>query len=198
MRVIAGLLKGRKLLEIKTPSIRPTSDRVKEALFSILGNRIIDCRFLDLFAGSGSVGIEAYSRGAEEVIFIDSNKESIKILKSNLTITGISDSVEVYNTDYSNAVNKLAEKKRSFDMIFIDPPYKKDIAYDVVKKIFKSNILSDYGIIIIEQSEKDFVHEKIEAYELVKKKTYGNTLLLFYLSKVVDREEFNENMRISR
>jgi len=198
LRVIAGLLKGRKLLEIKAQNIRPTSDRVKEAMFSILGNRVINCRFLDLFAGSGSVGIEAYSRGADEVIFIDSNKESIKVLKDNLTITGILDSIEVYNTDYSNAINKLTEKKKLFDIIFIDPPYKKDIAYDAVKKIFKSNILSNYGIIIIEQSKKDFVHEKIEAYELVKRKTYGNTLLLFYLSKVVDREEFNENMCISR
>lgn len=182
MRIIAGLLKGRRLQGIKAHNIRPTADRVKEALFSILGDRVINCRFLDLFAGSGSIGIEAYSRGAAEVIFIDSSRDSIKALKGNLDKIGLSDSFEIYNTDFSTAIDKLAEKKKLFDIIFIDPPYRKDIVYEAVKKIFKSNILSNCGIIVIEQGIKDIIYEKIEKYDLIKRKSYGDTLLLFYMS----------------
>lgn len=189
MRVIAGLFKGRILERIETQSIRPTSDRVKEAMFSILGDKVINCSFLDLFAGSGSVGIEAYSRGAAEVVFIDSNKDSIKVLRNNLVKIGLKEGIEVYNTDYSNAISKLASRRKIFDIIFLDPPYKQNISFDAIKKIFKNNILSSYGIIIIEQNVKEFTNEEIYTYKLIKKKIYGNTQLSFYVFNEVDREE---------
>ena len=180
MRVIAGFYKGRRLERIQNDSIRPTSDRVKEALFSILGEKIINCRFLDLFAGSGGIGIEAMSRGAEEVIFIDSSWDSIKILKNNLKNIGLEDKAEVYNTSYTNGINKLSLRKKQFDIIYVDPPYKSNFSHNALKRIFKDNILAEYGIIILEHSIKESLEEEIVEYELFKKKTYGNTQLLFY------------------
>ncbi len=180
MRVIAGFYKGRRLERIQNDSIRPTSDRVKEALFSILGEKIINCRFLDLFAGSGGIGIEAMSRGAEEVIFIDSSWDSIKILKNNLKNIGLEDKAEVYNTSYTNGINKLSLRKKQLDIIYVDPPYKSNFSHNALKRIFKDNILAEYGIIILEHSIKESLEEEIVEYKLFKKKTYGNTQLLFY------------------
>lgn len=189
MRVIAGLLKGRRLEKVDTPDIRPTSDMVREALFSILSNEVIDCSFLDLFAGSGGVGIEAYSRGAGEVVFIDSSPESIKVLKRNLIKTNLTEGIEVYNTDYSNAINKLRSRLRKFDIIFIDPPYNKNIPIEAMKKIFENNILYKEGVIIVEHDIKDPIPEVINSFKLHKRKKYGNTQLSFYVINEDDREE---------
>lgn len=120
MRIIAGELKGRKLQSIDTKLIRPTSDMVREALFSILGNMVVDSRFLDLFAGSGGVGIEAYSRGAKEVVFVDSAMESIRVLKKNLEITKIINETEVIHNDYSIAIDRLSNQGKEFDIVFIE------------------------------------------------------------------------------
>lgn len=191
MRVIAGLLKSRKLETIDTNYIRPTSDRVKEAMFSIIGDLVVYCRFLDLFAGSGSIGIEAYSRGAAEVVFIDSCPDSVKVLKRNLLKTGLVDKVEieVHNTDYSNAINKLKRRGKIFDIIFIDPPYNKNIPLEAVEKISENNILSKEGTIIVEHEIRDPMPEKISSYKLHKKKKYGNTQLSFYVVNEDYREE---------
>lgn len=187
MRVIAGLFKGRKLERIETPGIRPTSDRVKEAMFSILNDNILDSIFLDLFAGSGGVGIEAYSRGAAEVVFIDSNPDSIKILKKNLAKIGLMEDIEVYNTDYKIAISKLGSRAKKFDIIFIDPPYNKSIPVEAINKIYEKNILSRNGIIIIEHDIKELMPEKVNIYELHKRKKYGNTQLSFYMIDENDR-----------
>ncbi len=191
MRVVAGLLKGRKLETIDTNYIRPTSDRVKEAMFSIIGDLAVHCRFLDLFAGSGSIGIEAYSRGAAEVVFVDSCPDSVKVLKRNLLKTGLVDKVEieVHNTDYSNAINKLKRRGKIFDIIFIDPPYNKNIPLEAVEKISENNILSKEGTIIVEHEIRHPMPEKISSYILHKKKKYGNTQLSFYVVNEDYREE---------
>ena len=186
MRVIAGLLKGRKLERIDTLGIRPTSDRVREAMFSILNNNVLDSIFLDLFAGSGGVGIEAYSRGASEIVFIDSNPDSIKILKKNLFKIGLAEGIEVYNTDYKIAISKLGSRAKKFDIIFIDPPYNKNIPIEAINKIYENDILSRKGIIIIEHDIKEFMPEKVNIYKLHKRKKYGNTQLSFYVNNEND------------
>ena len=189
MRVIAGLLKGRRLERVDTSDIRPTSDMVKEALFSILSDKVINCSFLDLFAGSGSVGIEAFSRGADEVVFIDSSSESIKVLKRNLNITGLKEGIEVYNTEYSNAINKLGSRSKKFDIIFIDPPYNKCIPVEAMKRIFENNVLSQNGIIVVEHDIRDSMPEEVNSFILHKRKKYGNTHLSFYMNSEDDRED---------
>lgn len=183
LRIIAGELKGRKLERIDTELIRPTSDRVREALFSILGDMVIDSRFLDLFAGSGSVGIEAFSRGAKEVVFVDAGNDSIKVLNSNLQKTNLIEETEIIQADYAATVEKLAYQGRKFDIIFIDPPYKFGIALDAVRKIQEKNLLSKNGVIIVEHGSKDLIPEKIGIFEIFKEKKYGNICLSLYVIK---------------
>lgn len=183
MRVIAGELKGRRLSSIDTDLIRPTSDRVKEALFSILGDLVIDCNFLDLFAGSGSVGIEAYSRGAKEVVFVDSHLSSIKILKKNLEKVGILNDTEVIHDDFAAAIEILSRRGRKFDIIFIDPPYGQGLSIEAARKIIKNNLLSKSGVIIIEHGAKEIIPEEIDILEKFKEKKYGNIFLSLYAIK---------------
>ena len=185
LRIISGIYRGRKLEKIEAPGIRPTSDRVREALFSIIHDSICGSSFLDLFAGSGGVGIEAYSRGASEVIFVDLNKESIKVLKNNIKSLGLLENVEVYNTDCLNAISKLSDRGKRFNFIFMDPPYKSGFYIEAIKKIYEKNILSDAGVIIIEQDSKGEIEDYIDYYKLIKKKIYGNTTLLFYAKRTL-------------
>lgn len=180
MRVISGEFRGRNLEQLVGMEIRPTSDRVKESLFNILGTRLIDCAFLDLFAGTGGIGIEAYSRGASRVVFIDESAKSIKILKSNLDKLGISEKVEVHNTDYLNAINKLAYDNKKFDIIFIDPPYLKGYEQNALTQISECKMLADEGIIIVEHDLKDKMPESTGKLKLTRQNKYGNTMLSFY------------------
>ncbi len=125
MRVISGLRKGHKLKSPKGQDIRPTEDRIKESLFNIIGPLKKESLVLDLFAGTGSIGIEFLSRGAKFVYFIDSSNESIRIIKDNLSLTKFLDSASIHKMDSINSIKFLREKGILFDYIFIDPPYEK-------------------------------------------------------------------------
>lgn len=180
MRVIAGEYKGRRLDCIEGVEIRPTADKVKESLFNILGNAVIDSTFLDLFGGTGGVGIEALSRGAKYVVFIDTNIKSIKVLKSNLDHLNIKDNVEVFHTDYTTAISKLHKYNKQFDIIFIDPPYKVGMAASALEEINKNSILSQSGLIIVEHDSKEDMPQRVGKLYLYRIKQYGNTTLSFY------------------
>lgn len=181
MRVIAGEFKGRRLDRIEGLDIRPTSDKVKESLFNILGSSIIDSVFLDLFSGTGGIGIEALSRGAKHVVFIDAGIKSIKVLKGNLEHLNINDNVEVFNTDYSTAVGKLYKHKKQFDIIFIDPPYRVGMAESALKEIDNNPILAQSGMIIVEHDTKDDMPESVGELYKYRIKQYGSTCLSFYI-----------------
>ena len=180
MRVIAGEYRGRRLDRIEGMEIRPTSDKVKESLFNILGDAVIDSNFLDLFGGTGGIGIEALSRGAKHVVFIDTSIKSIKVLKGNLDHLNIKDNVEVFHTDYSTAIVKLYKYNRQFDIIFIDPPYSVGMAQNALEEINKSPILAQSGLIIVEHDLKDDMPKRVGKLYLYRIKEYGNTTLSFY------------------
>ncbi|MEA4846555.1 MAG: 16S rRNA (guanine(966)-N(2))-methyltransferase RsmD [Clostridiaceae bacterium] len=180
MRVIAGEYKGRRLDPIEGMDIRPTSDKVKESLFNILGAAVIDSVFLDLFGGTGGIGIEALSRGAKHVVFIDSSIKSIKVLKGNLSRLDIKDGIEVFNVDYSTAIGKLYKYGKKFDIIFVDPPYSIGMAVSALKEIDKNPILSQSGLIIVEHDSKEDMPQKVGKLYLYRYKQYGNTTLSFY------------------
>ncbi|MFZ5352616.1 MAG: 16S rRNA (guanine(966)-N(2))-methyltransferase RsmD [Bacillota bacterium] len=184
MRIIAGEYRGRKLESFEGMDIRPTSDRVKESLFNIIGNKVVGSCFLDLFGGTGSVGIEAYSRGAEKVVFVDSSIKSIKLLKTNLQHLKIIDEVEIYNTDYNTAVKKLGDNGRSFDIIFVDPPYNKGIAQNSLHLIDAADILHKDGIIVVEHEANEVMPEATGRIVKVKEKKYGSTKLSVYNVKL--------------
>lgn len=180
MRVIAGSFRGRKLETIDDRTVRPTSDRVKESLFNIISGHILDSQFLDLFAGSGAIGIEALSRGSTNVFFIDINNDSLKTLRKNISTLHIEDKIEIYNADYKTAIEKFKFKNIKFNIIFIDPPYSKGIAQDALALVEEASVLLQNGIIAIEHDEKDAMPQNQGKLFLLKQKKYGSTKLSFY------------------
>lgn len=177
MRVIAGKFKSRVLAEFKGDDIRPTSDRVKESLFGILSPVLYNSRVLDLFCGSGNLGIEALSRNAREVVFNDAAKSSIEVLKKNLKTLKI-DGQTVFNCDYMTALDRAEGK---FDIIFLDPPYRENYAPSALKKISDRGLLSENGIVVYERDRK-FSGETF-GLEFYDERGYGKTYLSFFRKK---------------
>ncbi|KUO70071.1 MAG: hypothetical protein APF77_24680 [Clostridia bacterium BRH_c25] len=180
MRVIAGEFGGRRLDPIEGTDIRPTSDKVKESLFNILGDTVIDSIFLDLFGGTGGIGIEALSRGAKHVVFIDTSIKSIKVLKGNLKNLNVEDNVEVFHTDYSTAIGKLHKYNKQFDIIFIDPPYSVGMAKAALEELDKNPIIAQSGLVIVEHDSRDDMPQRVGKLHMCRIKQYGNTTLSFY------------------
>ena len=183
MRVISGLARGTKLKTIDEMTTRPTLDRVKESLFNILQNQIKNSVVLDLFAGSGALGIEALSRGAAKAYFCDTNRDAINVIKENLNKTRLISKAEALNVDYKKALNNINE---SFDLIFLDPPYKLDIAVDALKSIINNNLLKSEGIIVIETDEIDRdINElyNLSEIDIIDKRKYGRANLIFLKRK---------------
>ena len=179
MRVISGIAKGTKLNSIDDLSTRPTLDRVKEALFNIIQNHLQEAEILDLFAGSGALGIECLSRGSMHCTFCDKSYKSIKMLEQNIERTRFESKSTIINTSYEKCLEKVKESK--FDVIFIDPPYKLDIAVKSIKMILDYNILAKGGIIVLETDEEERELEELkninlEVYDVRK---YGRVKLIF-------------------
>ncbi len=181
MRVISGTARGTKLNSIEELSTRPTLDRVKESLFNIIQSKIQDSTILDLFSGSGAIGIEFLSRGCKTAYLCDNSNKAINMIRQNLERTRLQDNAIVINKDYKKCLQELSNNNISFDIIFIDPPYKDDIAVDSVKMILSLNLLKKDGIIIIETDEKDreidnLKNLDIQVYDIRK---YGRANLIF-------------------
>ena len=166
MRVIAGKYRGTPLAEFEGKNIRPTTDRTKEALFSMLMPYIAGSRVLDLFCGSGSLGIEAISRGAEEAVFNDFSKDSLAVLKKNLTKLKIQ--AKITNNDYKTCLSNLTDK---FDIVFLDPPYALECIDEILTIIKKRDLLAEDGIIVYER-DRSYSCE-VEGFEVIKEKKYS-------------------------
>ena len=170
MRIISGKYKGKKIDGYDIEGTRPTQDRVKESLFGIIQNDIRDAKVLDLFAGSGNLGIEALSNGAESTYFVDINNKCIECLNKNLS--SINEPVKVLNLDYKKALEYFKENKITFDIIFLDPPYNLECLDYILNKIIEYNLLNEDGIVICEY-EFDNFNESYNNLELEKEKKYG-------------------------
>lgn len=168
MRVISGKYKGKKLLGFNIDGTRPTMDRVKESLFGIIQNSIKGSIVLDLFAGSGSLGIEALSNGAKSCYFVDNNIELIKIIKNN--VVGMNDDINIIKSDYKNALKMFKNGNIKFDIIFLDPPYKLNLINECLNEIIEYNLLSDNGIIVCEYETENIENNRLK---LIKYKEYG-------------------------
>ncbi len=181
MRIVAGKRKGLTIRTIESDSTRPTRDVVREALFSILTNRISDSVFLDLFAGSGAIGIEAISRGAEFAYFSDINPQCIKVINENIAKAKFEEESKVFKADYKLVLNKLKDIK--FDIIYIDPPYNKGIGIDAMNIISENEMLSEDGVIILETDTNEEVPEVIGRYIKYNEKKYGRNILNLFKTK---------------
>lgn len=154
MRVITGKYRGRVLTGPKHQGLRPTAERVKEALFNIIGARINAAAFLDLFAGTGAIGIEALSRGANSVVFVDANQASVKLLQSNLHFVEPEDNFRVIRADAAKALQLLAREQQRFDLIFLDPPFEAGLLEQSIQTIFTQDLLQPTGLLIAEHARK--------------------------------------------
>ena len=192
MRVISGLARGKKLLSPKGERIRPTSDRIKEALFSILTSRLSawgGICVLDLFAGSGSLGVEAISRGADHVVFCDKSPDAIKLINSNLLLTDFLDSSSVIQGDAARVLHLLQRRGVKFDLVFLDPPYE-DVAglSSVLALLAELSLISQDVIIVAETAVKAEFSYPEQLLTLDDRRVYGDTALNLLTLKPVQSE----------
>ena len=176
MRIISGKARGTKLYTLEGETTRPTLDRVKESLFNIIQEKIVGSSFLDVFSGSGAIGLEAASRGAKEVILCEKDKNAIKVIKKNIEKTHLE--VTLYETSYEKMLEKLDKK---LDIIYIDPPYKTNLVYETVNKLINLNLLKIDSLIIVETDEEERVEQALKKLNvnIVKKRKYGRVHLIF-------------------
>ena len=179
MKVISGILKGRNIEGYNIDGTRPTMDRVKESLFATIQNNLKDSIVLDLFAGSGNLGIEAISNGAKLCYFIDNNKEVIKVLNKNISNLNIKSNSKVILSDWKKSLNEFANQNLKFDLIFVDPPYDYNVYEKILDKVSNLNLLNENGLIILEHSNLKF-KEKYNNLTLYKEKKYGNKSVNIY------------------
>ena len=180
MRVIAGKARHIQLKTIETMDTRPTTDRIKETLFNMLGNNIYETRFLDLFSGSGGIGIEALSRGATEAVFVENNSKAAMCIKENLQKTKLGDSARVMVSDVFAAIETLQRENQPFDYIFMDPPYNMELERRVLEKLKDTSLVDEYTTIIVEAStETGFDYLEDMGYKLIKRKEYKTNVHMF-------------------
>lgn len=185
MRVIGGNARGRRLKVPKGQAVRPTSDRVKEALFNILPHDLSGIKLLDLFAGTGNVSIEAISRGAAKAILIDSSDKSGKVIRENLRRLGFTDRATVRVAPVFQALRSLARQGESFDVIFLDPPYQRNWVKACLEAIERGNLLRASGTLVVEHSAREDSGAEYGSLILKDQRKYGDTWLSFFEHKAV-------------
>ena len=173
MRIVGGKYKGRVLVEFKGDKIRPTSDMARECLYNILQRKVIGADFLDLFSGTGAMGIEALSRGANSATFNDASRESLQVIKKNLEKLGVDEKHVVSNAD---AITFLKTTSQKFDIVYVDPPYKTDLGLKALCQV--SNVLKDDGLVIVED-EKIF-DGQVDGLTIYDRRKYGRVHLTFF------------------
>lgn len=183
MRVISGSLKGRVIEGYDIDGTRPTMNRVKESLFASIQGNIENRRVLDLFAGSGNLGIEAISNGAKQCYFVDYNRKCIQVIKNNLKNFNIEAFSVVWNLDYRDALKKIRDQRVVFDLILIDPPYRYQVMNEIVEFIMKNHILADDSIIVLEYQQEEVLRNDF-SLTLIKHKRYGDKWISIYQKKM--------------
>ena len=179
MRIIAGKARRLPLRTLPGRDTRPTTDRIKETLFNMLSPELEDAYFLDLFAGSGQIGLEAVSRGSAYCVFVDNNKKACEVIQDNIDFTKLGSQCKLMNTDCMSALRQLEGKYR-FDLIFLDPPYGHDFEPEILGYLAHSSIVKEHALIIIEADEHtDFSYVDTLGYELLKEKIYKTNKHVF-------------------
>ena len=188
MRVIAGSARRLLLKTVEGMDTRPTQDRIKETLFNMINNDVYGASFLDLFAGSGGIGIEALSRGAKEAVFIDNGSRQIVCIRDNLKTTRLEEKALVINSDVISGLKMLEKNGRRFDLIFMDPPYDHEYEKHVMESLKDSSLIDDDSLMIIEASlETDFSWAGPMGFEIVRTKEYKTNKHVFLMKAVENR-----------
>ncbi|MEW6733389.1 MAG: 16S rRNA (guanine(966)-N(2))-methyltransferase RsmD [Acidobacteriota bacterium] len=180
MRVIAGLYKGRSLRTVAGLSVRPTSDRLRETLFNILTGHIEGAQFLDICAGSGAVGIEALSRGAAHVTFIEASRRAVRVIYDNIEHCHIDEGTEVLYFDALTALKQLSNRGHRFDIVYFDPPYSSHVYLPVLESLGNKDLLAANGLVIVEHHSKLVLADVIGVLRRYREVRQGETSLSFY------------------
>jgi 16S rRNA (guanine966-N2)-methyltransferase len=180
MRIITGIAKGRIIKAPEGLDTRPTADRVKQSLFNIINNKVLGSRVLDLFAGTGNLGLEAISQGAIECTFIEHNKKTFSILADNIKLLGFENKIEKFQGDAIENLKMLSKKGKEYDLILLDPPYGKGLIETAIEQIDKLQLLSNDGIIVSEYDSNDIMPEKIGTLLIYRTVKYGRTKISFW------------------
>ncbi len=173
VRIIAGTARGRKLDTLDGLETRPTLDRVKEALFGSLQFRIPYAEVLDLFAGSGSLGLEAVSRGAKRAVLNDRNPACVEIIRKNIQTLGFSEASRTMNLDYAAAIDRLSDEGAAFDLAFLDPPYREGLSEDAVTRLFQKKLMKPDGIVVLEHAANLVPQSVPGIFRVTRTKRFG-------------------------
>ncbi|MNN03466.1 Ribosomal RNA small subunit methyltransferase D [compost metagenome] len=180
MRVVSGSARGRNLKAVPGMGTRPTTDKVKEALFSMIGPYFDGGHVLDLFAGTGGLGIEALSRGMDLAVFVDLEYKSIEVVRANLKATGLDGKAEVYKNDAERAIKALSKREKKFDLVFLDPPYRMKHGDQLMETMDQLDLLSDGATIVLEYESSFAYPDAFGKFTEVRKAEYGETALSIY------------------
>ena len=179
MRIISGVLKGRRLTTPKGQGVRPTSDRVKESIFNILGGEVEDKIVLDLFAGTGNLGIEALSRGARKALFVENGRQALKLIQRNLAQCGMEGRSEILAKDVNRAIGILKEKGDLFDLILLDPPYGKGWVGRTLMKLQSERVYHENSILVIQHDRREPLLDISNRWTLLRERKIGDTVVSF-------------------
>ncbi len=179
LRIIGGVLKGKRLYSVRGTSIRPTADRLRESIFNILSKRVLNSVVLDLFAGTGALGIEALSRGADSVVFVDNRKTALSVLRRNIDSCMLDQKADIVKWNIRKNLNCLRSKKYNFDLIFLDPPYGKNLIKSTLSNLDKSHSLKNGACIVVEHSLFEPIPTDLFVFDLSDQRKYGKTLVSF-------------------
>jgi 16S rRNA (guanine966-N2)-methyltransferase len=181
MRIVAGSAKGRVLAAPKSDDvIRPTADRVRETLFNILGQRCDGLTVLDLFAGTGALGLEAVSRGADSAVLIDRHRESLGLCRQNAAALGMTAQVEIISTDAIEGIALLGRQNRTFQLVFVDPPYQFQMGLPVLNGLAAASIVSVGGVVVLEAGLREVFPEAVGPFRRIEQRTLGITRLSIF------------------
>jgi 16S rRNA (guanine966-N2)-methyltransferase len=185
MRITGGQVKGRIIASPKGMNIRPTSDRVREAIFNLIGQDLSGLKVLDLFAGTGSLGIESLSRGIQHAVFIDNSQQAIKLIRKNLVTCGFEDSGTVLKRDLKkSAVLSHPVLQQRFDLLFLDPPYREGLLIPLLEKISTADILSNGSRVVVELSKNEILPSSFGNLNTADSRRYGDTMIKIYAHEV--------------
>jgi len=182
MRIIAGENRGKKLKAVPGMKTRPTADRVKEAVFSSIDDRLYGCRFLDAFSGTGNIALEAVSRGAEAAVLLEKDADALKVIQDNVTACRQEERCTIMRGDSFASMNTLYRQGKQFDIIYVDPPYQGGLYEEVLKNIADKDLLAADGIILLECAKNTSLSMENSIFFIYKEKCYGDTCV-FYVKK---------------
>ena len=192
VRIIAGQNRGHKLKSVPGMKTRPTADRVKEAVFSSIDGLLYGCRFLDVFGGTGSISLEAVSRGAEHAVILEKDSDALKVIQDNIAVCRQQQHCTVLRGDALALLDQLGRQGKQFDLIYVDPPYQSGLYESVLQKIASGNLLAADGMILLESAKKTSISVENSIFFIQKEKQYGDTRIV-YLKQKNESKNFEIN-----